>query len=139
MDRTKEVNVIENHADSRDDLKKIDLIKEDKIKKKKVNKNVEEDDILSENEDEIEKKKVNENVKEDDNLSENEESECISQPEMLNESVTSDKNPITVVDSMSYRDIKRNTVISFKKGGEWQTAEVVSRAGKIGSIKGKGK
>ena len=38
-----------------------------------------------------------------------------------------------------YKDIKKNMVIKYKKDGEVKTVEVVSRAGKVASIKGKGK
>jgi hypothetical protein len=46
-------------------------------------------------------------------------------------------SPASTGEQIHFRDIKKNTTISFKKDGEWLSADVISRAGKVVSNNGK--
>ena len=54
------------------------------------------------------------------------------------ETASETNNPVAQ-STVNRRDLKKNTTIAFKKDGEWWKGEVVSRAGKVASKKGKGK
>ena len=46
---------------------------------------------------------------------------------------------LPAADTIGYKDLKRNLKISFKENGDFKKGEIVSRAGKVASKKGKGK
>ena len=76
---------------------------------------------------------------------EEEEAEQIDELEVYERQEEEREEPAVVnrpnpdVAHFGYKDIKKNMVIKYKKDGEVKTVEVVSRAGKVASIKGKGK